>query len=36
MKRLGFKYSSNMMDDDMPYILKYKGVDTGLIELPVE
>ena len=36
MKRLGFKYSSNMMDDDMPYMLEHKGRPTGLVELPVE
>ncbi len=29
MKRLGFKYSSNMMDDDMPYMLDHKGKPTG-------
>ena len=34
--RLGFKYSSNFMDDDMPYMLKYRGEETGLVELPVE
>ena len=36
LKRLGFRYSSNFMDDDMPYMLKYRGEDTGLVELPVE
>ncbi|MGQ9680301.1 MAG: polysaccharide deacetylase family protein [Candidatus Bathyarchaeia archaeon] len=36
LKRLGFKYSSNFMDDDMPYMLKYRGEETGLVELPVE
>ena len=36
MKRLGFKYSSNMMDDDMPYMLDHKGKQTGFVELPVE
>ena len=36
LRRLGFKYSSNFMDDDMPYILRYRGEDTGLVELPVE
>jgi peptidoglycan/xylan/chitin deacetylase (PgdA/CDA1 family) len=36
MKRLGFQYSSNMMDEDMPYMLKHNNVDTGLVELPVE
>lgn len=36
MRRLGFRYSSNFMDDDMPYMLRYKGGETGLAELPVE
>ena len=36
MRRLGFRYSGNMMDEDMPYMLKHKGADTGLVELPVE
>ena len=36
LKRLGFRYSSNFMDDDMPYLLRYRGEDTGLVELPVE
>jgi peptidoglycan/xylan/chitin deacetylase (PgdA/CDA1 family) len=36
LKRLGFKYDSNFMDDDMPYMLRWKGEDTGLVELPVE
>ena len=36
MKRLGFRYSSNMMDEDMPYMLEHKGKSTGLVELPVE
>jgi len=34
--RLGFKYDSNFMDDDMPYMLDWKGEATGLVELPVE
>jgi len=34
MKRLGFRYSSNMMDEDMPYMLKHKDAETGLVELP--
>jgi hypothetical protein len=36
MKQLGFKYSSNMMDYDMPYMLEHKGKPTGFVELPVE
>jgi len=36
LMRLGFRYSSNFMDDDMPYMLRYRGEDTGLVELPVE
>jgi peptidoglycan/xylan/chitin deacetylase (PgdA/CDA1 family) len=36
LKRLGFRYSSNFMDDDMPYMLKHRGIDTGLVELPVD
>ncbi|MFB0557551.1 MAG: polysaccharide deacetylase family protein, partial [Candidatus Bathyarchaeia archaeon] len=34
--RLLFKYDSNFMDNDMPYMLVWRGVDTGLVELPVE
>ena len=33
LRRLGFKYSSNFMDDDMPYIL---DEEHGIVELPVE
>ncbi len=36
MRRLGFKYDSNFMDNDMPYILVWRGEETGLVELPVE
>jgi peptidoglycan/xylan/chitin deacetylase (PgdA/CDA1 family) len=36
LKRLGFTYSSNFMDDDMPYMLNIRGEETGLVELPVE
>lgn len=36
IKRLGFKYDSNFMDNDIPYMLKWRGVDTGLVEIPVE
>jgi peptidoglycan/xylan/chitin deacetylase (PgdA/CDA1 family) len=36
IQELGFKYDSNFMDSDMPYMLKWRGKDTGLVELPVE
>lgn len=36
LMRLGFGYSSNFMDDDMPYMLRYRREETGLVELPVE
>jgi peptidoglycan/xylan/chitin deacetylase (PgdA/CDA1 family) len=36
LKRLGFRYSSNFMDDDMPYMLRFRGEDTGLVELPID
>lgn len=36
VRKLGFKYDSNFMDNDMPYMLKWRGEDTGLVELPVE
>lgn len=36
MRRLGFKYDSNFMDNDMPYMLVWRGEETGLVELPVE
>ena len=36
MRRLGFSYSSNFMDDDMPYMLSWRGEETGIVELPVE
>jgi len=36
LRRLGFRYSSNFMDDDMPHMLRYRGEETGLVELPVE
>lgn len=36
IQELGFKYDSNFMDDDMPYMLKWRGKDTDLVELPVE
>lgn len=36
VQELGFRYDSNFMDDDMPYMLKWRGKNTGLAELPVE
>jgi peptidoglycan/xylan/chitin deacetylase (PgdA/CDA1 family) len=36
VRRLGFRYDSNFMDNDMPYMLRLRGEDTGLVELPVE
>jgi len=36
IQELGFEYDSNFMDSDMPYMLKWRGKDTGLVELPVE
>lgn len=36
VRRLGFRYDSNMMDSDMPYMLRWRGEETGLVELPVE
>jgi peptidoglycan-N-acetylglucosamine deacetylase len=36
VKEMGFLYESSMMADDKPYALISHGVDTGLVELPVE
>jgi peptidoglycan/xylan/chitin deacetylase (PgdA/CDA1 family) len=36
IQELGFSYDSNFMDSDMPYLLKWRGKDTGLVEIPVE
>ena len=36
IQRLGFRYDSNMMDSDMPYMLVWRGKNPGLVELPVE
>jgi len=36
IQELGFRYDSNFMDNDMPYMLEWRGKDTGLVELPVE
>ena len=36
IQELNFTYDSNFMDNDLPYMLKWRGKDTGLVELPVE
>jgi peptidoglycan/xylan/chitin deacetylase (PgdA/CDA1 family) len=36
IKQFGFKYDSDFMDSDMPYMLEWRGKPTGLVELPVE
>jgi peptidoglycan/xylan/chitin deacetylase (PgdA/CDA1 family) len=36
LQELNFEYDSNFMDSDMPYMLEWRGKDTGLVELPVE
>jgi len=36
IKQFGFKYDSDFMDNDMPYMLEWRGKPTGLVELPVE
>jgi peptidoglycan/xylan/chitin deacetylase (PgdA/CDA1 family) len=36
LQELGFKYDSNFMDSDMPYMLVWRGKATGLVEIPVE
>jgi peptidoglycan-N-acetylglucosamine deacetylase len=36
LERYGFRYSSNCMDDDRPYIHERDGRATGLVELPVQ
>ncbi|MEM7543489.1 MAG: polysaccharide deacetylase [Pseudomonadota bacterium] len=36
VRDMGFLYESSMMADDRPYTLVSEGVDTGLVELPVE
>jgi len=36
VEELGFLYDSNFMDNDMPYMLSWRGRETGLVELPVE
>ena len=33
---MGFEYDSKLMDTDMPYMLEWRGTETGLVELPVE
>ena len=36
IQELKFRYDSNFMDNDLPYMLKWRGKDTGLVELPVD
>lgn len=36
LERLGFRYSSNFMDDDRPYILDEESKLGPVVELPVE
>jgi peptidoglycan/xylan/chitin deacetylase (PgdA/CDA1 family) len=36
LKNHEFNYSSNFLDNDMPYILKHLGEDIDLVELPVD
>lgn len=36
LQRYGFRYSSNCMDDDRPYVHQQAGASTGLVELPVQ
>lgn len=36
LEQYGFLYSSNLMDDDAPYLHKLDGRETRLVELPVQ
>ncbi len=36
IRELGFAYDSSLMADDEPYLLLAEGVDTGVVEIPVE
>jgi peptidoglycan/xylan/chitin deacetylase (PgdA/CDA1 family) len=36
VQEMGFVYESSMMADERPYMLMSHGVETGLVELPVE
>ena len=36
LERHGFRYSSNYMDDDRPYVHQRGGKSTGVVELPVQ
>ncbi len=36
LEQHGFTYSSNMMDDDAPYLHKIDGRPTNLVELPIQ
>lgn len=33
--KFDFKYDSSLMDDERPYLIKYQGKPTGIVELPV-
>jgi len=33
--KFNFKYDSSLMDDEKPYVIKYRGKSTGMMELPV-
>ena len=36
LEQYGFLYSSNLMDDDAPYLHKIDGRETKLVELPIQ
>jgi peptidoglycan/xylan/chitin deacetylase (PgdA/CDA1 family) len=36
LQQYGFEYSSNMMDDDAPYLHTIDGKSTSLVELPIQ
>lgn len=33
--KFNFKYDSSLMDEEKPYLIKYRGESTGIVELPV-
>ncbi|MGB9024135.1 MAG: polysaccharide deacetylase [Candidatus Bathyarchaeia archaeon] len=33
--KFNLKYDSSLMDDEKPYVIKYQGKPTGIVELPV-
>lgn len=35
LQEFNFKYDSSLMDDEKPYVIKYQGQATGIVELPV-